>query len=84
MQSVSGCSKLEAIAISASAVPTLPSGTLNGTAISKGAGYIYVPRNLVDSYKAETNWSAYAEQIRALEDYTVDGTITGDLDETKI
>ena len=84
MQSVSGCSKLEAIVISASAVPTLPSGTLNGTAISKGAGYIYVPRNLVDSYKAETNWSAYAEQIRALEDYTVDGTITGDLDETKI
>ena len=32
-------------------------------------GYIYVPRALVDSYKAATNWSAYANQIRAIEDY---------------
>lgn len=47
-------------------------------------GYIYVPRTLVDSYKAATNWSTFATQFRALEDYTVDGTITGDLDESKI
>ena len=47
-------------------------------------GYFYVPRALVDSYKAATNWSTYAAQFRALEDYTVDGTITGELDETKI
>lgn len=46
--------------------------------------YIYVPRALVDSYKAATNWSTYAAQFRALEDYTVDGTITGELDESKI
>lgn len=39
---------------------------------------------LVDSYKAATNWSTYATQFRALEDYTVDGTITGELDSTKI
>lgn len=52
--------------------------------ITKGAGYIYVPRALVDSYKSATNWSVYAAQFRALEDYTVDGTITGELDETKI
>ena len=39
--------------------------------------YIYVPRALVDSYKAATNWSAYADYFRALEDYTVDGTIMG-------
>ena len=39
---------------------------------------------LVDSYKAATNWSTYADQIRALEDYTVDGTTTGALDETKV
>ena len=32
-------------------------------------GYIYVPRALVDSYKAATNWSTYASQIRAIEDY---------------
>ena len=54
------------------------------TPIANGAGYIYVPRALVDSYKAATNWSVYAAQFRALEDYTVDGTTTGELDETKI
>jgi hypothetical protein len=47
-------------------------------------GYIYVPRALVDSYKSATNWTTYATQFRALEDYTVDGTITGELDPTKI
>lgn len=59
-------------------------GANANTAIGKGNGYIYVPRALVDSYKAATNWSTYATQFRALEDYTVDGTITGELDETKI
>lgn len=57
---------------------------LNSTKIEDGEGYIYVPRLLVDAYKAHTYWSTYAEQFRALEDYTVDGTITGELDETKI
>lgn len=47
-------------------------------------GYVYVPRSRVDEYKSATNWSTYADQIRALEDYTVDGTITGELDESKI
>lgn len=36
---------------------------------SDGTGFIYVPKALVDSYKAATNWSAYASQIRAIEDY---------------
>ena len=58
--------------------------TFRDTPIASGTGYIYVPRALVDSYKAATNWSTYAAQFRALEDYTVDGTITGDLDESKI
>ena len=39
------------------------------TPIKSGAGYIYVPAALVDSYKAATNWSVYADQIRAIEDY---------------
>ena len=47
-------------------------------------GYIYVPSALVDSYKSATNWSAYADRFRALEDYTVDGTTTGELDPNKI
>ena len=39
------------------------------TPISKGTGYIYVPRALVDTYKTATNWSTYANQFRAIEDY---------------
>lgn len=80
-----GCSSLIALIQRGEKIPTLKSNTaFNGTPIASGAGYIYVPRALVDSYKAATNWSAYATQFRALEDYTVDGTTTGDLDETKI
>ena len=59
-------------------------GLNHPTAVSIPAGYIYVPRALVEEYKAATNWSTFATQFRALEDYTVDGTITGELDETKI
>ena len=46
--------------------------------ISNGTGYIYVPRALVSQYQAATNWTAYASQFRAIEDYTVDGTIDGE------
>ena len=61
-------------------VNLLHTNAFSGTAILSGAGYIYVPSALVDSYKAATNWSTYADQFRALEDYTVDGTTTGALD----
>ena len=37
--------------------------------MANGACYIYVPSVLVDAYKAATNWSTYASQIRAIEDY---------------
>lgn len=57
---------------------------LQSTPILGGTGYVYVPRALVDTYKAATNWSTVGAQIRALEDYTVDGTTTGALDPTKI
>ena len=40
--------------------------TLRGSKIAAGTGYIYVPDNLVDSYKAATNWVAFANQIRGL------------------
>ncbi len=42
---------------------------LDNTLIESGTGYVYVPSALVDSYKADTNWSTYAAQIRAIEDY---------------
>lgn len=36
------------------------------TPIASGTGYIYVPDDLVDAYKANTNWSTYASQIKGL------------------
>lgn len=65
-------------------------GTVNETYNPNGLkdGHVYVPRNLVSSYQTATNWStlyaSHADIFRALEDYTVDGTITGELDESKI
>lgn len=56
----------------------------NNTPMSRGEGWIYVPRALLADYQAASNWTTYADQFRALEDYTVDGTTTGDLDESKI
>jgi hypothetical protein len=41
----------------------------NNTPIKSGTGYIYVPATLIDSYKSATNWSTYAAQFRAIEDY---------------
>lgn len=58
--------------------------TFNGTPIKNGTGYVYVPSALLAEYQAATNWAAISSQIRALEDYTVDGTITGELDPDKI
>ena len=44
--------------------------TLGSTdTIESGTGYVYVPAALVNSYKAATNWTVYADQIRAIEDY---------------
>ncbi len=79
------CSELIALILRGAAVCTVQYvNTFSGTPIASGKGYIYVPAALVNTYKAATNWSAYAAQFRALEDYTVDGTITGELDESKI
>ena len=79
------CSKLTALILRSETKATLSStSAFVSTPIESGTGYIYVPRALGDSYKAASNWSTYADQIRALEDYTVDGTITGALDEAKI
>ena len=61
-------------------------GTTNNSYNPEGLkdGYIYVPSALIEDYKTATNWSTLATQFRALEDYTVDGTITGELDPNKI
>ena len=65
------CSALTALILrNPNAVCTLSNtNAFTSTPIASGTGYIYVPSALVDSYKAATNWSTYANQIRAIEDY---------------
>lgn len=63
---------------------TVAANAFQGTPIAGGTGYVYVPRDLVETYKTATNWVNYATQFRALEDYTIDGTISGELDPNKI
>lgn len=53
---------------------------LNNNPIYNGDGYIYVPSDLVSSYKSAANWSLYASQIVPLSEYpkapSNQGTIT--------
>lgn len=48
-------------------VPTFTNTTaFTSTPIANGTGFIYVPDDLVDSFKSTTNWSNYADQIKGL------------------
>jgi hypothetical protein len=82
------CSNLKTLILRSTTMCELyGTSPLNGTPSS---GHFYVPRALLSDedetmdYRRATNWSDYASRFRALEDYTVDGTITGDLDPEKI
>lgn len=81
---VNGCTALKSLIIREFGSYTINSNTFSNSGISNGTGYIYVPRSMVDTLKSATNWSKYASQIRALEDYTLDGTTTGELDLVKM
>lgn len=77
-------SKLETLILRSETMCTLSNYALNSTKIANKTGYVYVPSALIESYKVATNWSKMSTQFRALEDYTIDGTINGELDESKI
>ncbi len=80
--------KLATLILRSETMCTLSNYALNSTKIAGGTGHVYVPRALIESYQVATNWGTIyqknANAFRALEDYTVDGTITGELDESKI
>lgn len=58
---------LETLILRATTVCTLADTVaLRGSKIANGTGYIYVPDNLVDSYKAANHWSVFAEQIKPI------------------
>ena len=62
------CTSLETLIIRTPSVCVISdiSVALRGSKIAAGTGYIYVPDNLVDSYKAATNWVTLAEQIKPI------------------
>lgn len=79
------CTSLVAVIMTMDQICTLDnSASFANTPIANGTGYIYVPRALLSDddetmdYRRATNWSNYAAQFRAIEDYTVDGTVTGE------
>ena len=60
-------SGLQALIIRTASVVTLANtNAFTGSSIASGTGYIYVPADLVDSYKSASNWSTYADQIKSI------------------
>lgn len=65
-----GCKQLRTLIIrNNDAPPKLTTTAFDNTLIAEGSGYIYVPASMVEAYKAAANWSTFADQIRAIEDY---------------
>ena len=61
------CTNLTTIILSNNQIVSLMGFlTFNNSGISRGSGYVYVPDNLVDSYKTATNWSNYANRIKPI------------------
>ena len=62
------CTSLETLIIRTPSVCVISdiSVALRGSKIAAGTGYIYVPDNLVDSYKTATNWVTLANQIKPI------------------
>ena len=82
---ISGTNALRHFVIRRTSMVALATSPSNAFGSLVNSGYVYVPSNLLSTYQAATNWSTLAAaRWRALEDYTVDGTITGDLDPSKI
>ena len=42
------------------------------TPIASGTGYVYVPDNMVETYKSATNWSDYSSQIKPISELVED------------
>ncbi len=70
------CQKLVTLILRGENICTLEnSNAMVNIPIAKGTGYVYVPRALLSEsdatkdYRQSTNWSTYAAQFRAIEDY---------------
>lgn len=70
-QAFNACSALATLIIRRTGAICVLSNTsaISNSGIATGKGYVYVPAALVASYKSNSVWSTYANQIRAIEDY---------------
>lgn len=70
-QTFNACSSLtELILRKTGSICTLSNvNGVNNSPIGKGTGYVYVPVALIETYKTANNWSTFASQFRAIEDY---------------
>ena len=61
------CSKLEKLIINRQDVFKMTdTSMIEFNPIANGTGYVYVPDNMVETYKSATNWSVYADQIKGM------------------
>lgn len=49
-------------------IPLVRTAGFNTTPIGNGNGYIYVPKNLLNSYKSAINWQEFSSKFRTIED----------------
>jgi hypothetical protein len=66
-----GSAKITALILRIDKVCTLGADAFGTGPIKAGTGFVYVPDNLVDSYKAATNWTVYADQIKPISELEV-------------
>ena len=83
----SDCSALKVLVLRSSTMATMTGiNAFNKTPFSSGktGGVLLVPSALAETYKTATNWSVLfgygTNRFLAIEDYTVDGTVTGEID----
>lgn len=57
---------LEKLVLPGTTLCTIAGDTFQSTPIEKGTGYVYVPDDLVESYKAAANWVSIADQIKPM------------------
>ena len=86
-----GCSQLTTVILRSTTLCENSSGyNLMNTPFYTGGqgGTLLVPRDLVENYKTATTWKTLWDyghnRFLALEDYTIDGTITGEIDWDKL
>lgn len=59
-------SGLKKLVLPKNVVAKVAADTFLDTPIAQGTGYVYVPDDLLDSYKSATNWSAIGDQIKPI------------------